>query len=115
MRDRVDRADLVLTSACGHELIANLRTRFRADGVVVVGLDELAHEISTPAERATHRHDTSGVNELTEGSTVDDLVEAFLRESIEYSTRHRVPSRIAPRTADLAPPTHPWPWTPDSR
>ena len=120
VRDRVDHADLVLTPACSPRLIANLRTRYRAPRVIVVELDdweldielagpvkrilrsgadayvladsleELAYKISTPDERTSQRAQHRFTGELTEGSTVDDLIEAFLRESIQYSTRQQV-------------------------
>jgi len=58
--------------------------------VLADSIDELAAKI---ADRQPHVS-TPGphvaeVHELTSSSTVDDLVAAFLQESIEYSTRQR--------------------------
>ncbi|MEO1059685.1 MAG: hypothetical protein AAFY28_22510 [Actinomycetota bacterium] len=60
--------------------------------VLADSIDELAAKIAARphAEEATES-DPAAVHELAAAATVDDLIAAFLRESVEYSTRHRPP------------------------
>lgn len=118
VREPVDHADLVLTPACSPQLIAALAKKYDGAQVVVVELDdwEFDIEVSGPVKRilrsgaaayvladsieelaskiAERRHsdeetDPAAVHELASTATVDDLIAAFLRESVEYSTRLR--------------------------
>lgn len=119
VRDPCDHADLVLTPACSPQLIGALGRKYDGAQVVVVELDDwefdielsgpvkrvlrsgaaayvLADSIDELAAKITSRPHTGdstvqppAVHELTPGSTVDDLIAAFLRESVEYSVRHR--------------------------
>lgn len=114
----IDNADLVLTPVCSPQLIGRLKARFVRARVVVVELDdwdfdielpgpvkrllsngvdaylladsleELAAKIAAPAERADALSEAVRGNELPAAATVDELIDAFLRESIEYSVRH---------------------------
>jgi hypothetical protein len=117
VREPVERADLVLTPACSPQLIAALKRKYDGARVVVVelddwefgielagpvkrilrggadayvladSLDELANKI---AVRGLERADGDAPErELTSSATVDELIAAFLRESVEYSTRIR--------------------------
>lgn len=58
--------------------------------VLADSLDELAAKLAAPgsATDETTEQDVPSVHELSATQTVDDLISAFLRESIEYSTRH---------------------------
>lgn len=117
VREPCDDPDLVLTPACSPQLIGALGRKYHGARVVVVELDdwELDIELSGPVKRIlrsgaaayvladsieelasklTTKRDvgatesgTADPHELTSSSTVDDLVAAFLRESVEYSTR----------------------------
>lgn len=118
VRDPVDHPDLVLTPACSPQLIGALSRKYGGAEVVVVELDdwEFDIELSGPVKRilssgaaayvladsidelaskiATRPNtdgdeDPGGVRELSSSATVDDLIAAFLRESVEYSTRLR--------------------------
>lgn len=118
VREPCDHPDLVLTPACSPQLIAALGRKYHGAQVVVVELDDwefdielsgpvkrilrsgaaayvLADSIDELAAKITARpHDAgdadpANVHELTAAATVDDLIAAFLRESVEYSTRRR--------------------------
>lgn len=59
--------------------------------VLADSLDELAAKLAAPDPAPTDDatdDDVSTVHELSSTQTVDDLISAFLRESVEYSTRH---------------------------
>jgi hypothetical protein len=118
VRDPVDHVDLVLTPACSPQLIAGLKRKYGGARVIVVELDdwdldislhgpvkrilrggadayvladsmeELARKITT--RRATEDPPSVSARELPSTTTVDELIAAFLRESVEYSTRLRV-------------------------
>jgi hypothetical protein len=120
VREPCDDPDLVLTLACSPQLIGAIGRKYNGAQVVVVELDDwefdielsgpvkrilrsgaaayvLANSIDELAAKITakpHTPDTesdpAAVHELTSSSTVDDLIAAFLRESVEYSTRHRL-------------------------
>jgi hypothetical protein len=115
VREPCERPDLVLTPACSPQLIGALKRKYDGARVVIVELDdwdldislpgpvkrvllagadaylladsleELAHKIAAPVP--THGDDPTPAAELTTSATVDDLIAAFLRESVEYSTR----------------------------
>jgi len=116
IRDYVDRADLVLTPPCSPQLIGRLQAKYEGAQIIVVELDDGEFDIELPgpvkrilrsgataylladsldelANKLVHRngieHATSETApaELPAASTVDDLIDAFLRESVEYSTR----------------------------
>ena len=118
VREPVDHADLVLTPACSPQLIAALAKKYDGAQVVVVELDdwEFDIEVSGPVKRilrsgaaayvladsieelaskiaerppSDEETDPAAVHELASSATVDDLIAAFLRESVEYSTRLR--------------------------
>jgi hypothetical protein len=119
VRDPCEDPDLVLTPACSPRLIGALGRKYHGAQVVVVELDDwefdiessgpvkrilrsgaaayvLADSIDELAAKITDRPhapdrepDPTAVHELTSASTVDDLIAAFLRESVEYSTRHQ--------------------------
>jgi hypothetical protein len=57
--------------------------------VLAESIDELAAKISDRRRVSEGEPDPEAVHELTSSSTVDDLIAAFLRESVEYSTRQR--------------------------
>ena len=120
VREPCDDPDLVLTPACSAQLIGALGRKYNGAQVVVVELDdwefdvelsgpvkrilrsgasayvladsidELAAKISARPPLSRPDSDSTSVHELTSGATVDDLIAAFLRESVEYSTRHHV-------------------------
>lgn len=119
VREPIDDADLVLTPACSPQLIDALRRKYDGARVVVVELDDrefdidlsgpvkrillggasayvLADSIEELASKIGARPETESgddhavVHELTANPTVDDLIAAFLRESVEYSTRRRI-------------------------
>lgn len=119
VREPVDHPDLVLTPACSPQLIGALARKYNGAQVVVVELDdwEFGVELSGPVKRILksgaaayvladsidelagkidsrpRRHggedEPPAVHELSSSATVDDLVAAFLRESVEYATRLR--------------------------
>lgn len=120
VREPMDHPDLVLTPACSPQLIGALGRKYNGARVVVVELDdwefdiavsgpvkrilrggaaaylladsidELASKIAARPHHDDGEDDPATVNELTSSATVDDLIAAFLRESVEYSTRIRV-------------------------
>lgn len=60
--------------------------------VLADSIDELAAKITARPQAARETGaDPAVVHELTAAATADDLIAAFLRESLEYSTRRRVP------------------------
>jgi hypothetical protein len=115
VRTPVDHADLVLTPACSPQLIGRLRAQYEHARIVVVelddwdldielpgpvkrllrngadaylladSLDELATKIAAPSAAAAD--DSRPPHELPATATVDELIDAFLRESIEYAAR----------------------------
>jgi len=119
IRDPIDRVDLVLTPACSPQLIGALQRKYPGARIVVVELDDwdLDVSVSGPVKRILragadayvladsmeelarkitpqhHQHsaDNAAVSahELPSTTTVDELIAAFLRESVEYSTRLR--------------------------
>lgn len=58
--------------------------------VLADSLDELAAKLAAPGPEADEptEQDVPSVHELSATQTVDDLISAFLCESVEYSTRH---------------------------
>lgn len=58
--------------------------------VLADSLDELAAKLAAPGSATDEptEQDVPSVHELSATQTVDDLISAFLRESVEYSTRH---------------------------
>ncbi|MEL6891910.1 MAG: hypothetical protein AAFP84_09950 [Actinomycetota bacterium] len=120
IREPCDDPDLVLTPACSPQLIGALSSKYNGAQVVVVELDDWAFdiELSGPVKRILRSgasayvladsldelaakiasrpnppeadSDPAAVHELTASSTVDELIAAFLRESVEYSARHRL-------------------------
>ena len=58
--------------------------------VLADSLDELAAKLAAPGPGADESTEQAlpSVHELSATQTVDDLISAFLRESVEYSTRH---------------------------
>ena len=119
VREPCDHPDLVLTPACSPQLIGALDRKYHGARIVVVelddwefdielsgpvkrilrsgaaayvladSLDELAAKLAAPSPTAVDEPDA--VRELSSTQTVDDLIAAFLRESVEYSTRHSPP------------------------
>ena len=119
VRDPIDRVDLVLTPACSPQLIAALKRKYGDVRIIVVELDDwdfdvslsgpvkrilrsgadayvLADSIEELARKITPRRDRTSddgtsveARELLSTATVDELIAAFLRESVEYSTRLR--------------------------
>ena len=117
VREPVDHPDLGLTPACSPQLIAALGEKYGGARVVVVELDdwEFGIESAGPVKRilrsgaagyvladsidelagklASRPHAEEAVEAdaaaLTTSATVDDLIAAFLRESVEYSARSR--------------------------
>ena len=119
VRDPIDHVDLVLTPACSPQLIAALKRKYGGARVVVVELDDwdfnvrlpgpvkrilrggadayvLADSLEELARKITPRRDRTrddsaavDARELPSTTTVDELIAAFLRESVEYSTRLR--------------------------
>ncbi len=117
IREPVDRADLVLTPSCSPQLIGALKQRFEGARVVVVELDdwdfdisfpgplkrlihsgvdayvladsidELAQKLAPSHRRADSEVEAVATQELSPASTIDEVIAAFLRESVEYSTR----------------------------
>ena len=118
VRVPIDDVDLVLTPPCSPQLIGALQRKYPAARVIVVelsdwefeielpgpvkrilragaagyvladSLDELARKIAAPQTSPEADHPPS--HELPAASTVDEIIAAFLRESVEYSTRLRV-------------------------
>ena len=119
VRDPIDHVDLVLTPACSPQLIAALKRKYGGARVIVVELDdwdfdvslpgpvkrilrsgadayvladsmeELARKIMPRRDRVSDDSGSVGARELPSTTTVDELIAAFLRESVEYSTRLR--------------------------
>lgn len=119
VRDPIDHVDLVLTPACSPQLIAGLKRKYGGARVIVVELDDwdldvssrgpvkrilrsgadayvLADSMEELAQKITPRRDRVSddsapvdARELASTTTVDELIAAFLRESVEYSTRLR--------------------------
>jgi hypothetical protein len=119
VRDPIDHVDLVLTPACSPQLIAALKRKYGGVRVIVVELDDWDYDVSLPgpvkrilrsgadayvladsmeelARKITPRRDpvsdddaSVDARELPSTTTVDELIAAFLRESVEYSTRLR--------------------------
>ena len=122
VREPCEDPDLILTPPCSPQLIGALAQRYNSAQVVVVELDdwEFNIELSGPVKRIlrsgasayvladsidelaakitdqrttdTTENDEDAFHELTAATTVDDLIAAFLRESVEYSTCHRIHS-----------------------
>lgn len=120
VREPMEHPDLVLTPACSPQLIGALGRKYNGAQVVVVELDdwefdidlsgpvkrilrsgasaylladsidELASKIAARPHNENGDDDPAAVHELSASATVDDLIAAFLRESVEYSTRIRV-------------------------
>jgi hypothetical protein len=120
VRDPIDHADLVITPSCSPQLIGVLKRKYPGARVYVVELDDwdfgiafhgpvkrilrggadayvLADSIEELAAKLAPRSDDTGAagestsaRELPSSSTIDELIAAFLRESVEYSTRLRV-------------------------
>lgn len=119
VKELCDAPDMVLTPACSPQLIGAMKRKYHGARVVVVEFDdwdldielggpvkrllragadayvladsieELAGKIGAPGQRPT-RADDAPAGALASGETVDDLIEAFLRESVEYAVRvHR--------------------------
>ena len=123
VRHPIDHVDLVLTPACSPQLIAGLKRKYGGARVIVVELDDwelgiglpgpvkrilrsgadayvLADSVEELARKITPRHDQVSddgasieAGELPSTTTVDELIAAFLRESVEYSTRLRAGER----------------------
>lgn len=121
VRDPIDHVDLVLTPPCSPQLMAALRRKYPAARVIVVELDDWEFDIELPgpvkrilrggadayvladsldelARKIARPHEPSEMTpsepqELSAASTVDELIAAFLRESVEYSTRIRTNDR----------------------
>ncbi len=92
VRDPIDRVDLVLTPACSPQLIAALKPILRsgADAYVLAdSIEELARKITPRGDRTSGDSAPDEARELLSTATVDELIAAFLRESVEYSTRLR--------------------------
>lgn len=119
IRESAEHVDLVLTPSCSPQLIAALRDKYDGAQVVVVELDdwdmdialpgpvkrilrggasayvladsidELAAKLAVRSPEGDAAEETPAVHELTTSSTVDDVIAAFLRESVEYATRVR--------------------------
>jgi hypothetical protein len=119
VRHPIDHVDLVLTPACSPQLIAGLKRKYGVARVIVVELDDwdvdvnlrgpvkrilrsgadayvLADSIEELARKITPRRDrvsddsaSVDARELPSTTTVDELIAALLRESVEYSTRLR--------------------------
>jgi hypothetical protein len=114
VREPCERPDLVLTPACSPQLIGALKRKYHGARVVIVELDDWDLDISLPGpvkrvllagadaylladslEELAHKiaardhaaDDVPMPAELPTSATVDDLIAAFLRESVEYSTR----------------------------
>ena len=114
MRTPIEHPDLVLTPACSPQLLGGLKRRFEGAPLIVVEVSDwdldveldgpvkrilgagadayvLADSIDELAEKlggahATTEHVPWTPHEL-EGPTMDDLVAAFLEESVSYAQR----------------------------
>ena len=119
VREPADHPDLVLTPACSPQLIGALIRKYPGARVVVVELDdwdfdielpgpvkrilrsgaaayvladsidELAGKLAVSTPTAAVDDEGQGPDELTSSPTVDDLIAAFLRESVDDATRVR--------------------------
>jgi len=110
VRDPGDEADFVLTPSCSPQLIACLKERYHGAEVVVVELSDWDYGISLdgPLKRVLRGGADAyllcdSIDELAmklgrrdlmpstapnvDGYSVDEIVEALLRESIEYGER----------------------------
>jgi hypothetical protein len=116
VREPCEHPDLVLTPPCSPQLVGRLKDKYDGARVVVVELDdwELGIELHGPVKRILRAgadaylladsldqladklvtrsdHDAESDStppvELTTGATVDDLIAAFLRESVESASR----------------------------
>lgn len=112
----VDRVDIVLTPVCSPQTIGMLQGQFEGARIYVVELDDWEFDVDMPGPvkrilrsgadayvladsidelaakigRRTAQQDepaTRDPHELAATTTVDDLIAAFLRESVEYATR----------------------------
>ena len=112
----VDRVDIVLTPVCSPQTIGMLQRQFEGARIYVVELDDWEFDVDMPGPvkrilrggadayvladsidelaakigRRTAQQNEPGTrdpHELAATTTVDDLIAAFLRESVEYSTR----------------------------
>lgn len=119
VRDPIDEVDIVLTPACSPQLLGALERRYDGARVVIVELDDWEFDIALvgPVKRMLRSGADAYVladsldelaaklgdgpappeeqqlpAELTTGATVDDLIAAFLRESVEYSVRANTPN-----------------------
>lgn len=118
IREVVDRADLVLTPVCSPQTIGMLQRQFPGARIYVVELDDWEFDVDMPGpvkrllrggadayvladsieelaqkigRRQAHTDDdATDTRALPEGTSVDDLIAAFLRESVEYSARLKV-------------------------
>lgn len=120
IRDVVEHVDLVLTPVCSPQTIGLLQRQFDGARIYVVELDdwefdinmpgpvkrilqggadayvladsieELAAKIGRRTEPQTDDAPAGAPRELLAATTVDELIAAFLRESVEYSARHNV-------------------------
>ncbi len=118
VREPIDDVDVVLTPACSPQLLRALKRRYDSARVVIVELDDWEFDIELvgPVKRLLRSGADAYVladsldelaaklgdgtaapdeqplpAELTTGATVDDLIAAFLRESVEYSVRTHAP------------------------
>lgn len=120
IREASGQPDMVLTPPCSPQLIGALKRRFDGAPVVIVELDDWDLDIELPGpvkrvlragadayvladsldelaakigegrpEPGTWEH--AAPAELMIGATVDELIAAFLRESVEYATRVHPP------------------------
>ncbi|MEQ1701961.1 MAG: hypothetical protein ABMA25_17775 [Ilumatobacteraceae bacterium] len=116
IREVVEHVDLVLTPVCSPQTIGMLQQQFDGARIYVVELDDWEFDVDMPGPvkrilrsgadayvladsidelaakigRRTAQQDepaASDPHELPASTTVDDLIAAFLRESVEYSTR----------------------------
>lgn len=115
IREVVEHVDMVLTPPCSPQTVGALKANFEGARIVVVelddwefdiefdgpvkrilqggadaylladSLDELASKIAAPPMP----EQPVDVHELGVSSTVDDVIAAFLRESVEYSMQRR--------------------------
>jgi hypothetical protein len=119
IREVVERADLVLTPVCSPQTIGMLQRQFEGARIYVVELDDWEFEVDMPgpvkrllrggadayvladsieelAQKIGRRQAHTGAaavadtRALPEGTSVDDVIAAFLRESVEYSARLKV-------------------------
>lgn len=120
IREVVEHVDLVLTPVCSPQTIGLLQRQFDGARIYVVELDdwefdvnmpgpvkrilqggadayvladsleELAAKIGRRSETQDDDAATDAPRALSETTTVDELIAAFLRESVEYSARQKV-------------------------